>query len=52
MFELTILIGDLRKLLDSVRVVRYLSQHQPEILREFQKIIESRNLADAAVAAG
>jgi hypothetical protein len=49
-FALTIVTGYLRKLLDSARVVRYLSQHHPEILTEFQKILESRNLAEVAAA--
>lgn len=49
-FELTIVNGYLRKLLDSARVVRYLSQHHPEILSEFQKIVEARNLSDSAAA--
>jgi hypothetical protein len=31
-------------------VLPYLSQHHAEILSEFQKFIESRNLAEAAAA--
>jgi hypothetical protein len=37
----------LRTQLDSARVVRNLSEHHPEILTEFQIIVESRNLAAA-----
>ena len=32
------------RLLDNARVVRFLSQHQPDILSEFQKIIETATL--------
>jgi hypothetical protein len=38
--------GYLRKLLDNPRVLRYLSQRYPEIQAEFQKLADSRNLAD------
>jgi integrase len=36
----------LKKLLDNARIVRFLSQKQPEILTEFQKVVESRSLAE------
>lgn len=49
-FALTIVTAYLRKLLDSARVVRYLSQHHPEVLAEFQKIIESKSLNELAAA--
>lgn len=42
--NLVLVIGYLKKLLDNARVVRYLSQHSQEILREFQKIIETKGL--------
>lgn len=47
--HLVIVAGYLRKLLDSARVVRYLAQDYPEIMTEFQKIAESRSLAEATV---
>ena len=46
--NLVIVVSYLRKLLDNARVVRFLSQTHPEILADFQKLVESRNLADAA----
>lgn len=46
--NLVIVNGFLKKLLDNARVVRFLSQNHPEILAEFQKILEARNLQDAA----
>jgi hypothetical protein len=46
--NLTIVVAYLRKLLDNARVVRYLSQNDPEILAEFQKLVETRSLADSA----
>ena len=45
--KLVIVVGYLKKLLDNARVVRYLAQNNPEILAEFQKIVESRSLEDA-----
>ena len=44
--NLVLVVGYLRKLLDNPRVLRYLTQHQPEIRAEFQKLVESRSLAD------
>ena len=38
--HLTVLKGYLRKLITNDRVARYLAQHQPELLIEFQKIAE------------
>jgi ParB-like chromosome segregation protein Spo0J len=46
--NLVIVVGYLRKLLDNARVVRYLSQSHPEILAEFQKVVDSRKLADGS----
>lgn len=46
--NLVIVIGYLRKLLDNAKVVRYLAQTYPEILTEFQKIVESRGLEEVA----
>jgi ParB-like chromosome segregation protein Spo0J len=42
--NLVIAVGYLRKLLDNAAVVRYLSKHFPEILTEFQKIVEATTL--------
>lgn len=42
--NLVLVVGYLRKVMDNARVVRYLSQHHPEILVEFQKLVETRNL--------
>lgn len=44
--NLVIVNGYLRKLLDNARVLRFLSQNHPEILSEFQKLLEARNLQD------
>lgn len=44
--NLVLVVGYLRKLLDNVRIVRFLSQNNPEILTEFQKLVEARNLAE------
>lgn len=41
--NLVIVNGYLKKLLDNARVVRFLSQNHPEILTEFQKLLESRS---------
>jgi hypothetical protein len=38
--HLTVLKGYLQKLITNERVVRYLEQHQPELLIEFQKIAD------------
>ena len=45
--NMVIVNGYIKKLLDNARVVRYLSQNHPEILTEFQKLLEVRNLQDA-----
>ncbi len=42
--HLTVTCNYLNKLLDNARVVRFLSKHQPEILSEFQKIVEAEKL--------
>ncbi len=44
--NLVIVVGYVKGLLDNARVVRYLAQTYPEILTEFQKIVESRSLED------
>jgi hypothetical protein len=44
--NLVLVVGYLKKLLDNARVVRYLSQAHPEILLEFQKLVETRNLSE------
>lgn len=46
--DLVVVAGYVRKLLESARAVRFLSGNYPEILAEFQKLAESRSLADAA----
>lgn len=46
--NLVLVVGFLRKLMENSRVSRYLAQHHPEIQVEFQKLCESRNLADGA----
>jgi hypothetical protein len=48
--NLVIVTGYLRKLLDNNRIVRYLAQTYPEILAEFQNLVDSRNLQDGAQA--
>lgn len=42
--NLVLVVGYVKKLLDNVRVVRYLSQRHAEILAEFQKIVETKSL--------
>ena len=42
--ELTLARGYLKKLLDNARVVRYLAQKYPELLPEFQRIVEATAL--------
>ncbi len=42
--NLTLAKGYIGTLLDNVRVVRYLAQHHPEMLTEFQKITEMKSL--------
>jgi hypothetical protein len=42
--NLVLVVGYLKKLLDNARVVRYLSQHNGELLTEFQKIVETKSL--------
>jgi len=44
-----VVVGYLKKLLDNARIVRYLAQSYPEILDEFQKIVESRSLSATPV---
>ncbi len=44
--KLVVAVGYLKKLLDNVRVVRYLASKYPEILYELQKIAESKSLAE------
>lgn len=48
--NLVLVVGYLRKLTDNARVVKYLSQRYAEILTEFQKLVESRSLADGLSA--
>jgi RepB plasmid partitioning protein/ParB/Sulfiredoxin domain len=44
--NLVLVVGYLRKLLENPRIVRHLSIQHPEILTEFQKLVEARNLGD------
>lgn len=46
--QLTIVRGYLAKLLGNPRVVRYLLQHRPEYLEEFQAIAEASSFAEQA----
>jgi hypothetical protein len=48
--DLVLVVGYLRKLVENARVARYFSQRHPEILIEFQKLVESRSLADGPTA--
>lgn len=48
--NLVLVIGYLRKLLDNARVVRFLSQNHPEILTEFQKLVETKSLNEGSAA--
>ncbi|MCH7777802.1 MAG: ParB N-terminal domain-containing protein [Gemmatimonadetes bacterium] len=43
--DLVLASGYLAKLLNNARVVRYLAQHEPEILAEFQRIAEMKKTA-------
>ncbi len=43
---LVIVVGYLKKLLDSARVVRYLAGTYPELLTEFQKTVDSKSLTE------
>lgn len=45
--NLVLVVGYLRKLLENTRIERFFSQHHPEICVQFQKLVESRSLADA-----
>jgi hypothetical protein len=49
-FHLVLAVGYIKNLLSNVRVVRYLSHHWPDVLAEFQKIVESPELGSVAVA--
>jgi hypothetical protein len=46
--NLVLVVGYLRKLLENARIVRHFSQHYPEILVEFRKLVEARSLSDAS----
>lgn len=46
--NLVLVVGYLGRILDNSRVVRHLSNHHPEILAEFQKLVALRNLGEAA----
>lgn len=45
--HLVLVVSYLRKLLENPRVIRYFSLHHAETLAEFQKLVESRSLADS-----
>ena len=44
--NLVVVMGYIKQLLANARVARYLSQKYPEIMVQFQKLAETRNLAD------
>jgi ParB-like chromosome segregation protein Spo0J len=46
--HLTLAKGYLGTLLNNARIVRYLSQHQPEILRQFQQVADMTSLKPSA----
>lgn len=48
--NLVLVAGYLRRLIDNPRVVRYLAQHNAELLAEFQKLVEARSLSDGPIA--
>ena len=50
--NLVIVVAYLKGLLDNAKVVRYLAHNYPEILNEFQKIVESRSLEELPEAEG
>lgn len=43
--KLVVVVGYIKSLIDNARVVRYLAQHYPELLHEFQKLVDSPELA-------
>jgi hypothetical protein len=43
--DLVLVRGYLGSLLKNLRVARYIRQHQPEILEQFQKIAEAETIA-------
>jgi hypothetical protein len=47
--NLVVVAGFLRKMLNNARTVRFLSQNYREILSEFQKLAELKNLGDEAI---
>ena len=47
--NLVVVAGFLRKMLNNARAVRFLSQNYREILSEFQKLAELKNLGDEAI---
>jgi hypothetical protein len=50
--HLVVVVGYLRRLTDNPRVSKYLSHRYPEILTEFQKLVEARNLMDGPARTG
>ena len=42
--NLSFLRAYLRKLLDNARIVRFLSQHHPEVLEQFQRLVATEAL--------
>jgi len=44
--NLVVAVAYLKKLLDNARVVRHLSQNYPELLTEFQKLVETKSLKE------
>lgn len=46
--HLVIVLGYLRKVLDNVRIVKYLALHHAEVLSELQKLVDNRALKEQA----
>ncbi len=46
--HLVIVLGYLRKMLDNVRIVKYLAQYHAEVLSELQKLVDNRMLKEQA----
>jgi hypothetical protein len=44
MFDLTLARRYLKKLLENARILRFLSRKHPDVLKEFQNILEATSL--------
>lgn len=45
--NLVVVVAYLKKLLDNARIVRHLSNNYPELLAEFQKLVETKSLKES-----